>query len=46
LEAGLVLVDVAAAMLTCDAFMRSPWWLGGSVDICTLFVSKEGPAVP
>lgn len=31
-------VDVAAAMLTDDDFMLSPWWLGGSVDICTLLL--------
>ena len=38
LEAGLDFVDVAAAMLTEDDFMVSPWWLGGSVDICTLLL--------
>jgi hypothetical protein len=31
---GVVVVE-AAAMLTCDAFMWGPWWLGGGVDICT-----------
>ena len=42
LEADLafVVVVVAVAMLTCDAFRCSPWWFGGRVDICILCTSR------
>jgi len=43
LEAGLVLVDCATAILSGEVFMRSAWWwLGGCVDICTLPLSRQG----